>query len=103
MKKVKQRPQFIWGSLIGSIGNIASSVINNNARNKLVKEQMAEQARQNAINNNQLAVNNLNNYYTSQNNLDNAYKMTFLHMERVSNQDALHSHHQTKTKIEFEI
>lgn len=77
MKKVKQRPQFIWGSLIGSIGNIASSVINNNARNKLVKEQMAEQARQNAINNNQLAVNNLNNYYASQNNLDNAYKATF--------------------------
>lgn len=77
MKKVKQRPQFIWGSLIGSIGNIASSVINNNARNKLVKEQMAEQARQNAINNNQLAVNNLNNYYTSQNNLDNAYKSAF--------------------------
>ena len=77
MKKVKQRPQFIWGSLIGSIGNIASSVINNNARNKLVKEQMAEQARQNAINNNQLAVNNLNNYYASQNNLDNAYKSTF--------------------------
>ena len=77
MKKVKQRPQFIWGSLIGSIGNIASSVINNNARNKLVKEQMAEQARQNAINNNQLAVNNLNNYYASQNNLDNAYKSAF--------------------------
>ena len=77
MKKVKQRPQFIWGSLIGSIGNIASSVINNNARNKLVKEQMSEQARQNAINNNQLAVNNLNNYYASQNNLDNAYKSTF--------------------------
>lgn len=77
MKKVKQRPQFIWGSLIGSIGNIATSVINNNARNKLVKEQMTEQARQNAINNNQLAVNNLNNYYASQNNLDNAYKATF--------------------------
>lgn len=77
MKKVKKRPQFIWGSVIGSIGNIASSVINNNARNKLVKEQMAEQARQNAINNNQLAVNNLNNYYTSQNNLDNAYKSAF--------------------------
>lgn len=77
MKKVKQRPQFIWGSLIGSIGNIASNVINNNARNKLVKEQMAEQARQNAINNNQLAVNNLNNYYASQNNLDNAYKSAF--------------------------
>ena len=77
MNKVKKRPQFIWGSVIGSIGNIASSVINNNARNKLVKEQMAEQARQNAINNNQLAVNNLNNYYTSQNNLDNAYKSAF--------------------------
>lgn len=77
MKRVKQRPKFIWGSLIGSIGNIATSVINNNARNKLVKEQMAEQARQNAINNNQLAVNNLNNYYASQDNLDNSYKATF--------------------------
>ena len=77
MKKVKQRPKFIWGSVIGTIGNIATSITNNDARNKLVKEQMAEQARQNAINNNQLAVNNLNNYYASQNNLDNAYKSAF--------------------------
>lgn len=77
MKKVQQRPKFIWGSLISSIGNIGTSIINNNAKNKLVREQMAEQARQNAINNNQLAVNNLNNYYASQNNLDNAYKSTF--------------------------
>ena len=77
MKKVQQRPQFIWGSLISSIGNIGTSIINNNAKNKLVREQMAEQARQNALNNNQLAVNNLNNYYASQNNLDNAYKYAF--------------------------
>lgn len=77
MKKVKQRPKFIWGSVIGTVGNIATSIMNNDARNKLVKEQMAEQARQNAINNNQLAVNNLNNYYASQNNLDNAYKSAF--------------------------
>lgn len=77
MKKVKQRPKFIWGSVIGTVGNIATSVMNNNARNKLVREQIAEQARQNAINNNQLAVNNLNNYYASQNNLDNAYRATF--------------------------
>ncbi len=77
MKKVQQRPKFIWGSVISSIGNIGTSIINNNAKNKLVREQMAEQARQNAISNNQLAVNNLNNYYASQNNLDNAYKSAF--------------------------
>ena len=34
MKKVKQRPQFIWGSLISSIGNIGTSIINNKWLNK---------------------------------------------------------------------